>query len=705
MSQLLTPPLFTAYDSTGAPLSGGKLYTYAPGTTTAKATYYDAALTNANTNPIILNSRGEVTDNKAIYFSGTIKIKLTDSADVTVWTLDNLEGQGSTIVSGYNLSDYPTTGNGRLDNAITAIGATEGTLWIDVDDTVADDVGVPTTLALQPLHGNILTIAATKTLTIADGAKLYAGPTQQVFAGTGTVTFTACGDVYPEWWGVDGTADEVQINLALEAAKNKGIVRLQPEKTYDIAAQIIVPIGRNHIDGSSGRTDLAATCQLLWSSGNDTSIFLVRRQQASQTSIFENLSLRNGNASTGLTGFKAHDSDNNNTPMKLRLYNISVSLCAVGFQIGDDTNDGWSSDFDLFQADNLKTYNCDVGMVLDGDGSDNARFSNLIFEGATCNAASAKLKILNWGTANLMENVFLRGDDLTADTTVVDIDAGDHTLVNFNAEVAGGGKRFMDLGGTVGRGTMTLINCRCAADVMDSSNVSINANYRCGMVMIGCSVPGSVVATYPLVAIDTVFLDSYGFTESGALGKVDHIRTRCRTDYNSSPDTLTSSKLYLNNAQMEAYDTSTILQTRADSTAKFVALPDETATDLFTVSVPDDSRVAIKIMYAVWGPTASNATAYMECGEVFISIVSDADGNMASGSSIVGAADAVDGGGSVAVAFGITETPASDECTITCTQNNEAADVDAFRGSFVATMLHANPATPAITSSLITWEY
>jgi hypothetical protein len=52
-------PVFRAFDANGVPLVGGKLCSYAAGTTTPKFTYTDATGITPNTNPVILDSTGQ----------------------------------------------------------------------------------------------------------------------------------------------------------------------------------------------------------------------------------------------------------------------------------------------------------------------------------------------------------------------------------------------------------------------------------------------------------------------------------------------------------------------------------------------------------------------------------------------------------------------------------------------------------------------
>lgn len=80
----------------GTPLTGGKLYTYAAGTTTPQVTYTTNAGNVARTNPIILDSAGRVPNGGEIWVTPqAYKFVLTDSTDVLIATWDNLYGAGA----------------------------------------------------------------------------------------------------------------------------------------------------------------------------------------------------------------------------------------------------------------------------------------------------------------------------------------------------------------------------------------------------------------------------------------------------------------------------------------------------------------------------------------------------------------------------------------------------------------------------------
>lgn len=111
MASLTPIPKLQFFDANGNPLVGGKLYTYAAGTTTPLATYTDSTGTSANTNPIILDSRGEA----SVWLANSLyKFELRDSVDALIWTSDNIG----------NASSYTGTGAIVLSNGATLTSAT-----------------------------------------------------------------------------------------------------------------------------------------------------------------------------------------------------------------------------------------------------------------------------------------------------------------------------------------------------------------------------------------------------------------------------------------------------------------------------------------------------------------------------------------------------------------------------------------------------
>ena len=83
---------FQFFDSNGAPLNAGKIYTYQAGSSTPLATYTDNAGLVANTNPIILGTDGRPPSEIWLSDGYFYKFVLKTSADVTIQTYDNLYG-------------------------------------------------------------------------------------------------------------------------------------------------------------------------------------------------------------------------------------------------------------------------------------------------------------------------------------------------------------------------------------------------------------------------------------------------------------------------------------------------------------------------------------------------------------------------------------------------------------------------------------
>lgn len=86
MASLSPTPKLQFFGTDGLPLVGGKLYTYAAGTTTPIATYTDNTESSQNTNPVILDSAGQA----SVWLTDTTTYKyvLKTSEDVTLFTVD-----------------------------------------------------------------------------------------------------------------------------------------------------------------------------------------------------------------------------------------------------------------------------------------------------------------------------------------------------------------------------------------------------------------------------------------------------------------------------------------------------------------------------------------------------------------------------------------------------------------------------------------
>lgn len=94
MTAVLSPlPIQHFVDNLGLPLVGGKLFTYKAGTSTKQATYTDSTGGTPNTNPVILNYRGEANvwlDPTLLYKFVLARATDTDPPTNPIWTVDNI---------------------------------------------------------------------------------------------------------------------------------------------------------------------------------------------------------------------------------------------------------------------------------------------------------------------------------------------------------------------------------------------------------------------------------------------------------------------------------------------------------------------------------------------------------------------------------------------------------------------------------------
>lgn len=119
---------FRAFDEEGAPLAGGKLYTYKAGSDDPKATYTDFTGATPNANPVVLDSDGEAN----VWLQGAYKMVLKDANDVLQWTVDNIEQRYNSIENA-SVVDYGAIGDGTTDDTqafIDALADNNGSVFV-----------------------------------------------------------------------------------------------------------------------------------------------------------------------------------------------------------------------------------------------------------------------------------------------------------------------------------------------------------------------------------------------------------------------------------------------------------------------------------------------------------------------------------------------------------------------------------------------
>ena len=133
----------------GEVLSGGKIYTYAAGTTTPQTTYTSVSATTTNPNPIILDSGGRLPEDMWLSQGNLYRFVLKDANDIQIGEYDDISG----------INDI----------------STQSVAWSTI-------TGKPTTVAGYGI---------TDALTITAAATAYAPITSPTFTGTPTISDNA----------------------------------------------------------------------------------------------------------------------------------------------------------------------------------------------------------------------------------------------------------------------------------------------------------------------------------------------------------------------------------------------------------------------------------------------------------------------------------------------------------------------------------
>lgn len=229
-------------DSSGLALVGGKVFVYAAGTTVKQVSYSDAAGTAPNTNPVILDARGEAN----IWLDVSLPYKLvlapafdTDPPTASIWTVDNIPAANSAV---------PTALSTLIANLLSSIGATlvwfiaagvgaiarslqsKGRDFVSITDFGADPTGVADSTAAINAAGVASksvyfppgTYKTSSTITIPDNSRWWGAGVDAT-----TITLNTTGDLDVLVVGWFTTLELMTITTTAPAGGAKGCVRCQ----------------------------------------------------------------------------------------------------------------------------------------------------------------------------------------------------------------------------------------------------------------------------------------------------------------------------------------------------------------------------------------------------------------------------------------------------------------------------------------------
>jgi hypothetical protein len=223
-------------------LVGGKIYTYAAGTTTPLATYTDAGAGTANTNPIILNSLGQA--NIWLAPSSSYKFSVYTSADVLLYTVDNITAPIDYLSLVTTLASPPPIGSTAPNTgAFTTLAATTATITTvnatTVNATTITATGTVTAETLtfegggsmtKPSEAGIQSLTAT---VAANALTVTLNPAVLDFRSTTLTTGVPVSRTIPSAISIVvssgstlGTVSAVQSRIVVLALDNAGTVEL-----------------------------------------------------------------------------------------------------------------------------------------------------------------------------------------------------------------------------------------------------------------------------------------------------------------------------------------------------------------------------------------------------------------------------------------------------------------------------------------------
>lgn len=169
------------FTNNAVPLSGGKLFTYAAGTSTPQASYTTSQGNIAHSNPIILDAGGRIPGGGEVWITDGLiyKFVLKDANDVLIATYDNITGINSNFVAFTNSQEIQTATAGQTVFTLTTMQYQVGTNSLSVFVDGVNQYGPGAQYAYTETSSTVVTFVSG----LHVGAEVKFTTTQQQGAG------------------------------------------------------------------------------------------------------------------------------------------------------------------------------------------------------------------------------------------------------------------------------------------------------------------------------------------------------------------------------------------------------------------------------------------------------------------------------------------------------------------------------------------
>lgn len=237
MSSPQSWPVFQVLDENGKPVSGAKIYTYEPGTTTDKLTYSDFQRKTPNANPTIADDRGEA----IVYLRGATKFLVKDPLNVEIKTIDWVGESTPDVVNAQTFDN--------LADAVAYIGSSVATLYLPkplspaTDWSLTDDLNISDKIDLRIEKGAVINA---KTYDLVIAGPIEAGP-YQIFnwsgAGTIDISDSPTSECPVEWWGaLTGLGNDIgpALQMAYKGTGNHQTITAMQSAIYRLATPVVI---------------------------------------------------------------------------------------------------------------------------------------------------------------------------------------------------------------------------------------------------------------------------------------------------------------------------------------------------------------------------------------------------------------------------------------------------------------------------------